>query len=192
MFIPEGNEKIQGSNYLKLAEGENPLRILKEPITGFSYWVEPDGSIVPKNTMSKNGSPVRIKSIDNVKPEILANVKAFSACVVYNYNLKKIQVWEITQVSIMTALDNLYNSKSWGDVTDYDIVVKKTKTGTMPTDVDYSVMPEPKSTITREVLEAYEARPVYLEALYLGEDPFVEVQEITDADMAEIEKEIEL
>ena len=86
-------------------------------------------------------------------------------------NLEKVQILEIKQIGIMNALDALYDSKAWGDVTGYDIVITKTKTGPEPMNVEYSVVPEPKKPVSKKILEAYDGK-INLEALFEGEDPF--------------------
>lgn len=175
MFTPNGIENINGSNYMKFAEGANRIRILKEPITGFTYWLNEDGQIVGKNQRAgTGGKPVRVREFDELPLEARSAVKGFAAMVVWNYEAKKIQILEIKQVGLMNSLDALASSKSWGDVTEYDVVITKKITGPLPMDVEYSVMPEPKTDVSTEILEAYNLVHINLNALYDGSDPFGE------------------
>ena len=173
MFTPDKFAESQVGNYMKFEEGENRIRILEKPITGYVYWEDAEGNLVPKNEMAgKGGKPVRVKSWEGLTNAQRGAMKGFAAMVVWNYQAERIQILEIKQVGIMNALEALSLSKSWGDITTFDIVITKTRTGINPTDVEYSVMPEPKEPVSKEIKEAYKEAHIDLEALYRGEDPF--------------------
>ena len=173
MFTPDKFAESQVGNYMKFEEGENRIRILEKPITGYVYWEDAEGNLVPKNEMAgKGGKPVRVKSWEGLTNAQRGAMKGFAAMVVWNYQAERIQILEVKQVGIMNALEALSLSKSWGDVTSFDIVITKTRTGINPTDVEYSVMPEPKEPVSKEIKEAYKEAHIDLEALYRGEDPF--------------------
>ena len=173
MFTPEKFAESQVGNYMKFEEGENRIRILEKPITGYVYWEDAEGNLVPKNEMAgKGGKPVRVKSWEGLTNAQRGAMKGFAAMVVWNYKAEKVQILEVKQVGIMNALEALSLSKSWGDTTTFDIVITKTRTGINPTDVEYSVMPEPKEPVSKEIKEAYKEAHIDLEALYRGEDPF--------------------
>jgi len=173
MFTPDKFAESQVGNYMKFEEGQNRIRILEKPITGYVYWEDAEGNLVPKNEMAgKGGKPVRVKSWEGLTNAQRGAMKGFAAMVVWNYQAERIQILEVKQVGIMNALEALSLSKSWGDVTSFDIVITKTRTGINPTDVEYSVMPEPKEPVSKEIKEAYKEAHIDLEALYRGEDPF--------------------
>jgi hypothetical protein len=173
MFTPDKFAESQVGNYMKFEDGQNRIRILEKPITGYVYWEDAEGNLVPKNEMAgKGGKPVRVKSWEGLTNAQRGAMKGFAAMVVWNYQAERIQILEIKQVGIMNALEALSLSKSWGDVTSFDIVITKTRTGINPTDVEYSVMPEPKEPVSKEIKEAYKEAHIDLEALYRGEDPF--------------------
>jgi len=173
MFTPDKFAESQVGNYMKFEEGENRIRILEKPITGYVYWEDAEGNLVPKNEMAgKGGKPVRVKSWEGLTNAQRGAMKGFAAMVVWNYKAEKVQILEVKQVGIMNALEALSLSKSWGDITTFDIVITKTRTGINPTDVEYSVMPEPKEPVSKEIKEAYKEAHIDLEALYRGEDPF--------------------
>ena len=173
MFTPDKFAESQVGNYMKFEEGQNRIRILEKPITGYVYWEDAEGNLVPKNEMAgKGGKPVRVKSWEGLTNAQRGAMKGFAAMVVWNYQAERIQILEIKQVGIINALEALSLSKSWGDVTSFDIVITKTRTGINPTDVEYSVMPEPKEPVSKEIKEAYKEAHIDLEALYRGEDPF--------------------
>ena len=173
MFTPDKFAESQVGNYMKFEEGENRIRILEKPITGYVYWEDAEGNLVPKNEMAgKGGKPVRVKSWEGLTNAQRGAMKGFAAMVVWNYKAEKVQILEVKQVGIMNALEALSLSKSWGDITTFDVVITKTRTGINPTDVEYSVMPEPKEPVSKEIKEAYKEAHIDLEALYRGEDPF--------------------
>jgi len=173
MFTPDKFAESQVGNYMKFEDGQNRIRILEKPITGYVYWEDAEGNLVPKNEMAgKGGKPVRVKSWEGLTNAQRGAMKGFAAMVVWNYKAEKVQILEVKQVGIMNALEALSLSKSWGDVTTFDIVITKTRTGINPTDVEYSVMPEPKEPVSKEIKEAYKEAHIDLEALYRGEDPF--------------------
>lgn len=192
MFTPENFAEAMTGNYLKkFEEGQNRIRILEEPITGYVYWEDANGNIVPKNEMAgKGGKPIRVKSWDKLTNAQRSAMKGFAAMVVWNYQVSKVQILEVKQIGIMNSLEALSLSKSWGDVTTFDIIITKTKTGPNPTDVEYSVMPEPKEPLTDEIKKAYKDANVNLSALYKGEDPFGSNE--PEVNLDEVSEEINL
>lgn len=173
MFIPENYDKTVTNKYMKFAEGVNKVRFMSEPITGYIYWVDKNGEVVEKNRMAgEGGKPVRAPNFDEFSTEARNAMKPFAAAVVWNYDLERLQVLEVKQVAVMKGLEALAQSKSWGDITSYDVLIIKTKTGAEVRDVEYGVMPEPKADVPKEALEAYNSVSINLDALFSGEDPF--------------------
>lgn len=169
-FFPEAYEGVPASpsNYLKLADGANKFRILSSAIIGYEYWTGEE----------KDRKPVRVHSFDEVPDEFKGNkdnrqnAKYFWSFVVYNYATKQIQIFEVKQKKIMNGIEALVDSASWGDPKTYDIIVNRTKTGSEPRDVEYSVMPEPKEKLDPAILKQYQDLDIDLNLLYKGEDPF--------------------
>ena len=192
MFIPKDIDKVNVSNYMRFSEGVNKFRILDEPITGYVYWLDKNGKPVGKKERAgEGGKPVRVKSFDELSLDLRGCVKGFAAMVIWNYQVKKIQILEVSQVGIMNSLDALANSEDWGDITSFDISINKAKTGPDPMDVEYSVMPSPKKEVSKEVLEGYNATTVNLETLYEGLDPFDTNIKIKDSELDKITEELD-
>lgn len=152
------------SNYLKLSEGDTTFRILSPVITGFEYW----------NTEKR---PIRLKAEPIGIPSDLGQnegkpnpIRYFWAFVVWNYKEERVQIAEFTQKTILVPIEALWNNGKWGDPMNYDITI--TKKGTTLNDTEYSVVPNPKEKVDPKIQEAYKNRPIDLEALYRGEDPF--------------------
>lgn len=170
-FLPHGEEKPKqpGGDYLnKFDEGDTKVRVLSNAITGWVYWVKGEGD---KNT------PVRVKEApESVPPEAQPNkfnknkfIDEFWAFVVWNYKEAKIQIMDITQVTIREPIFDLYSSDDWGDPKGYDLTITKKVENDF---TKYFVKPSPPSETLPEIRTAFTARPVYLEALFEGKDPF--------------------
>lgn len=97
--------------------------------------------------------------------------KHFWAFLVVNYAEGKLQVMEITQTTIMAAIEALVSNPKWGKPQGYDIVVNATGDGL---DREYAVVPEPHT----KAPEA-DIKNVSLEALFDGGDPFAPKDETT-------------
>jgi hypothetical protein len=160
-FLPQGFESLRTErsyvNLSKLSEGEYKFRIVKRPIAGWVDW--------------KDRKPYRYRpdakpaqSFDDDKP-----MKAFWGLYVWDYTQDGLFIMEVTQVGIMKALTNLAMDEDWGDFTSYDIKIKKSGSGK---ETEYSVSPVPHKPMLEKISSALAKRPVNLEALYDGKDPW--------------------
>lgn len=160
MFLPENYEAPKGASqgYMKLQDGENRIRILSQPIIGWEDWTEDKKPV--RFTYNKKPD----KSIDPKKP-----VKHFWAMIIWNYNEEKIQILQISQATIRKSLEKLCRDSDWGLPYFYDI--KITKEG-QSVDTEYSVNPIAPKPIDQRIIDEFNLRPVYLDALFEGADPF--------------------
>lgn len=159
MFLPDDYEapKSTSQGYMKLQDGENRIRILSRPIVGWEDWNE------KKPVRFKyNNKPA--KSIDPKKP-----VKHFWAMIVWNYNEEKIQILQVTQRSVQKALEKLIRDADWGAPYLYDIKIVKEG---QQKDTEYSVNPISPKPVAQNIVEQFKEKPIYLEALFDGADPF--------------------
>ncbi|MCR4343091.1 MAG: hypothetical protein NUV40_04350, partial [Patescibacteria group bacterium] len=100
-------------------------------------------------------------------------IKKFWAFVIWNYQDEAIQILEITQKGLREGIQALIRNKAWGNpVNTYDLVVNKKGTGLT---TKYTVQPNPKEPTDKAIAEAYKNTPVNLEALFTGQDPFMQV-----------------
>jgi hypothetical protein len=164
-FLPDDYiQPESGGSYMKLQDGENKIRILSKPIVGWLDW--------------KDKKPYRFHM--NAKPEKPMDknpIKHFWAFIVWNYNDQAVQILEITQQTIQSAINNLNKDSDWGSPFDYDI--KITKKG-KDLETKYSVIPGAKKPIEDDVKKAALDKPCYLDALYKGEDPWTVTKEQTE------------
>jgi hypothetical protein len=170
-FLPKDYEVPAGkSNYMRFEIGENKFRILSSPILGYEGWnTDKDGSRKPIRHRVDEEFP--IDEVDD--PE---QVKHFWAMPVWNYGAKMVQILEITQKGIQRTLRALAKDPEWGSPLGYDISIVRTGEGL---NTEYETIPSPPKLVDKKIKEAYELRKINLEALYDGEDPFVEEFDVT-------------
>lgn len=158
-WLPQDYEapKSANLNYLKLQDGPNRMRILSAPILGWEDW--------------KERQPVRYrmdqkpdKPFDPSKP-----AKHFWSMIVYNFDLKAIQIFHVTQVSVRKALESFVKNQAWGAPYYYNICV--TKEG-QDKETKYQVIPEPHSPIGHLIEQEFKNKPCWLDALFVNGDPF--------------------
>lgn len=166
-FLGESYEVPKSaSSYMKLVKGENVIRILSNAVTGFEYW----------NDESK---PVRSKEQFTTTPNIKCDadgvptkVKHFWAFVVYNYATNNIEILQINQASIQTAITNLVKDEDWGNPKKYDIKITKKGDGLT---TEYAVNPKPAKEVATDIATKYADSHINLEALFTGGNPFEKV-----------------
>ena len=160
-FFPEANYEIPTtSNYLKLTEGEHTFRVLSSAIIGYVYF-------------NNDNKPVRSRTAFEETPADLkkdARINHFWAFVVYNYEAKRIQILEVAQKSIQTQLKALIDNTKWGNPKGYDITI--TRKGTTMNDTEYTVMPNPHTTLEATVASQFASSKINLDAMFEGLDPF--------------------
>jgi len=159
----------QESNYCRLEEGDNIFRVLSSAITGWEWWID--------DTENKGKrKPVRVKSQKDVPVEH-AEAKHFWAFVVWNRNKEQVQILELTQRTIMTAIERLVDNEKWGSPKKYDLNVSRTG---KELDTSYTTMPEPKEEIDPGVVQMYKDMNINLSALFEGKDPFKSEDDVSD------------
>lgn len=165
-FLDNDYEAPQvGGNYAKLNDGSNKFRILSKPVLGWVGWT--------------NGKPERFTF--KHKPERTFDqgkaARHFWAMIVWNYQENAVQVLELTQSMVQKAIQDLSKSEEWGAPFDYDIVIIRTG---KEKNTKYTVQPSKPKPITDEVKKAALDKPIYLEALFAGADPFIVTDKSTE------------
>lgn len=174
-FLPQNYEKpATGSNYLKLQKGDNKIRILGSAIVGWVDW-SPDKKPVRTHERPET-------SFDPKKP-----AKHFWAFPIWDYKDKAVKIYEVTQTTIREALYALTQDENWGDVTAFDITIKKSGEDL---DTTYSVVPVPPKPLHPEIARLYGEAKINLNALFEGKDPFAgnesNIPAMTEPDNGEI------
>lgn len=157
-FLPTDYKAPSSStNYMKLQEGENKIRILSAPIIGWEDWID-------KKPERYRLDQKPLKSHDPKMP-----IRHFWAFIVWNYAEEQIQILQISQATIRSAIEALCNDAEWGAPYSYDIKIVKRGEGTK---TEYTVSPSPHKAIADYIIEQFNEKPCWLEALFTNEDPF--------------------
>jgi hypothetical protein len=158
-FFPNGYTLPSSNNarYMKFKQGENRFRFLSKPIVAWEDWV--------------NNKPYRYRECD--KPPRPSNpafpLKYCFIAIVWNDKSEQIEILNINQRTIQSAIYSLWSDRDWGDPSEYDI--KVTRTGELK-NTDYHVSPAPKQPVLPSIIAMFHESPIYLDALYDGGDPF--------------------
>ncbi|GAA4349977.1 hypothetical protein GCM10023185_07170 [Hymenobacter saemangeumensis] len=167
-FLPENYEvpTAGGGDYTKLQAGPNVLRVLsKQPAIGYEYWNDANKPVRCLENPGKAPAGMR-KKAPNGGDE---RVKEFWAMVVYNYDTEKIEIWQVTQVAIKSAIQEYSRHAKYGHPSKYDLTITKTGSGL---NTEYSVVADPPEAISAEVLALAKQTPINLQALFDGGNPF--------------------
>lgn len=189
-FLPEDYTPAV-SEFMKLGEGDNKVRILSKPLIGQLWWVSADGVVRDKGTIQKGDKPFRVEFQDELPEDVLElQAKEFWMMKVYDYKAKGIRIFEITQQTIIKSLNEFITSEDWGDPREYDINFKKEGSGK---ETKYFVMPSPHSALKEEVKEASENSKVELSSFLTknrkAQDPF-EGMEVDEHDVKSMRKQV--
>jgi hypothetical protein len=161
-FLPaEAKEPKGKSNYTKLTEGVHKLRVMSSAIVGYEEWQTDGEKKVPVRYTTDNAPPFGKDGKE---------LNYFWAFLVYNYEQERLQIMEVTQKTIRTALQAYIDNEAWGSPQSYDIVI--TRKGTKLDDTEYHVVANPHSEAPVVDIEG-----VSLEAWMKGEEPFVKKEE---------------
>lgn len=156
-----------GSNYMKLQQGENKIRILTEPLMGWEYWTEDNEGKKVTRVREFKDVPMEVRS--STDPQ--AKAKYFWALLVWSYADEQAQVLTLTQASIRKAIAGLDEDPDWGDAREYDLSIKKSGE---KLETEYQVNPKPKAKF---VEKGKDIPTVNLEALFDNADPFAVAEE---------------
>jgi hypothetical protein len=168
-FLPRDYETPQSGHYMKFVPGKNRFRVLGPAIVGNMFW----------QSNGEGRKPVRRRMNETITADELEvdaktgktePIKHFWAFPVWNYGAKSVQILELTQKTVMQAMQALADEQDWGEPQGYDIIVTRSGSGL---DTEYSTQPVPHTKLAPEIQQASIATPVYLEALFAGGDPFV-------------------
>lgn len=160
-FYPQGYQpKETPSDYMKLEEGENRIRILTSPIIGFEFWHED----------SEGRHPVRIKNfIEALKDERASDgVKEFHAFIVWDYKAESVRLLNVTQKSIQRAIFSYASDEDWGSPTGYDILITRVGKGL---ETEYSVIAKPAKPLEEAISEAFKAVKIVPEEYFASGHP---------------------
>lgn len=177
-FLPKDHKEPTTSNYMKFKEGENTFRVMSPAITGYEYWNTSNKPV--RSAMPFDEIPEDIK----IDKEGKHKINYFWAFVVWNYDVEKLQILEITQKSIRSYMEGLNKNSKWGNPNKYDITVTRSGSGL---ETEYTTVASPHSPLEKGIVERFEKANINLNALYEGADPFAKQDngkpKVADTDM---------
>lgn len=162
------------NRYLSLSkiEGEKRIRFVGQGITGLVGWTEPAQG-------EKTGYPIRWEVEPDEYPENLQKnrktgkpeVKDFLAGIVWDYDVQKFMIVEITQKTVRQSIAKYMRDSDYGDPLRYDFKITREGEGI---NTEYTTIATPPKPLSAEVKQAWseEGQKIVLTALYDGEDPF--------------------
>lgn len=159
--VPSSSDK-----YYKFKQGSNQFRIMSSPVLGYEYWVDNEGGRKPVRYHMNESLDMSV----GIDPE---TVKHFWAMVVWDYEAEKAKILEITQKGIQQSLTVLAKDSDWGSPVGndgYDILVTKSGDGL---ETKYETQPKPHKKLPEGVEQFVKDLNINLEALFKGEDPFI-------------------
>lgn len=159
--------KETSGKYTKLQVGDNRLRIVSEVMSGWECWVESNGSRKP----IRQEEQWKALELDKIGVEDRKQ-KQFYMAIVYNYQTESFECMLQTQKAILTGIYYSIQDPDWGDITKYDINIKKEGQGI---ETSYTFSCKPHKQFDKEV-------PLYnLQAMFEGGDPFDVSQSIEES-----------
>lgn len=165
-FLPNNYEAPASSadRYLKIpqdAKNAVKVRIMSSAITGWIDWDRTGEK--PKPVRTEHEETPLNPGDDQNQP------KHFWACVVWNYNSKRFEIWEITQKGIQKEISKFMADEDWGDPKGYDL--KLYKEGEKK-NTKYFITPSNKSNVSDDIFDAYADTSINLNNLFENKDPF--------------------
>ena len=159
-FFPQGyTAPTAGGGYLKFEVGETRFRAISKPIIGWQGWATtPDGGSKP------------VRSKDRMTDASLRDVKPFWAFAVLHKG--EVKILEVTQKSVMQAIQALSLNPEWGSLFSFDMIV--TRTGADKNSTKYTVTPCPKKQLDEAAVAIVKKAKIDLDALWINGDPMAQ------------------
>jgi hypothetical protein len=135
------------SDFMRLEEGENTVRIMSNPIQFYIHWCNgPDGSKRKFNSPVDDSAMVRRLEDSGFKRSARWLVKVLDR---RDNTFKALEIGP----QVFNGIKSLYSNKRWGKVTGYDITITRAPKGTQPL---YSVTPNPHEAIPSELKSKFQ------------------------------------
>lgn len=156
-FLPAGYELPKPeSKFVQLEEGQNRLRILTPAAIGWEAWIDGEAQRLPGQE-----NPFDIDQVD--EGDYGKKLYHFWSFVVWNFDTKKVMLWQVSQRGILTGLYGLLQTEEWGDPREYNIIVTKTVNKRK---TEYKVNGVPPKPLTEEIKKALASSTLTTEALF--------------------------
>lgn len=129
------------SDFLKIEEGENTVRVMSNPIPYSIHWLENNGKKKKFNSPADNPALVRRLEDAGFKKKQSYFLKVLD---------RKTEKYKILEIGpqIFNGIKTLYSNKKWGKLSGYDISINRAPKGTQPL---YSVSPNPHEALSADI-----------------------------------------
>ncbi len=141
-----GAQNSRASDFMRLTEGENVVRIMGNPVQYYVHWVTTaDGST--RKVSSPIDDPSLVRRLEDAGfPR--------KACWIIKVLDRSDDTFRLLEIGpqIYNGIRGLYNHPKWGKVTDYDVSVMRGPKGSQPL---YNVNPNPKEALPATFKQSY-------------------------------------
>ena len=142
-----------GSDFFKPADGENRIRVLDDATQGWSYWNNQNKCLRYLERPLADPTDVGIDKYGNPQ-----GLKQILVVPVWNYATLRVEIWEVTQVTIMKGLHSNFKDPDYGHPKLYDTKIIRGIGANKK--VEYEVKPSPPKSAPPEAIAVYEASDV--------------------------------
>lgn len=172
--------------YTKLEKGDTKIRIVSRALIGWEGWYQ--------------NKPVRFKSDYKITPDEYATLdkdnfdsskskyKQFAVCVVWNYDHQCPQIWQFSQRQIRDQLMQLGSDSDWGDVTGYDIKVKREGE---KMETKYTLTPSNKAPLSDQIRSEILERGLEPEQVFTDKKNIENIENLRNSIPVSMDKERE-
>lgn len=180
-FLPKSYQLPDKSKqFMKIKPGDNVVRFLSNPLTGWLVFTEDKKPVRrPYDEKSNTLGDFTKAEMEEMKAKKVENgefegSRHFWIALVWDRNSNTPKILEITQITIIRALMNLYKDEDWGDLRQYDVNIHREGTGQF--DTEFSVNPKPQKPLTENIVETIQKLEenglLDLDAIWKGDYPF--------------------
>lgn len=163
-FLPDDYDvPAEGGSFMKFEDGDNRFRILTPPVIGWQGWK--GNKPFNREGVEKNIADDEVdvdEKFGTGKPKI----SHFWAFIVWDYQADQISVLQLTQKTIMKAIQEYSKDEDWGNPTEYDLTVTKRKEGDF---IKYSVKPSPHKDVKEAIQEAFDESELDLHEIFFAD-----------------------
>jgi hypothetical protein len=136
----------RASDFMRLSEGENVVRVMGNPTQYFVHWVTTaDGSTKKINSPIDDSDLVRRLEDEGYRRQARWIVKVLDRT---DDTFKLLEIGS----QIYNGIRSLFNHPKWGKVTQYDLSVNRGPKGSQPL---YNVTPNPKESLDASLKDSY-------------------------------------
>ena len=170
LFSSNAADSNSSDDYFKITDGETiKIRILSDQfVEGWQYF-----TIDKKVRRFPDYAPPNYAEyVGEISPDFEGkpgSPRPYAAVVIYNYQRELVQVWTISQKTIVLALEALQQDEDFGDWPQYDIKINRARTDGK---VTYSCVPLSARPLSPDIIAKIKAKPCNLKALWENKNPF--------------------